>query len=111
MPRITTALFTGSIIKTPKVDDGNISIYNQYTIAVPRRDELQAYLNEKKIGCAIYYPVPLHVQECFENLGLKTGDLPITERCCKEVLSLPVYPELSNEQIEYVAETLLAFYA
>jgi dTDP-4-amino-4,6-dideoxygalactose transaminase len=104
------SLFAGSVIKTPKVDAGNISIYNQYTIAVPRRDELQAYLNEKKIGNAIYYPVPLHLQECFKNLGCKTGDLPVTERCCTEVLSLPIYPELSNDQIERVAETILAFY-
>ena len=104
-------LFAGSVVKTPKVEVGNISIYNQYTISVPRRDELQAYLTAKKIGCAIYYPVPLHVQECFKNLGYKTGDLPITEHCCKEVLSLPIYPELDNEQLEYVAETVLAFYA
>jgi dTDP-4-amino-4,6-dideoxygalactose transaminase len=99
-----------SAIKTPKVKTGDISIYNQYTIAVSRRDGLQAYLTEKKIGSAIYYPVPLHLQECFKNLGYKEGSLPVTERCCKEVLSLPVYPELTNEQIEYVAETVLAFY-
>jgi dTDP-4-amino-4,6-dideoxygalactose transaminase len=103
-------LFTNSKIKTPKVDAGNIGIYNQYTIAAPRRDELQKYLSEKKIGSAIYYPVPLHLQECFKDLGYKEGDLPETERCCKEVLSLPVYPELTNEQIEYVAQTVLTFY-
>jgi dTDP-4-amino-4,6-dideoxygalactose transaminase len=103
-------LFANSVIKTPKVDAGNISIYNQYTIAVPQRDQLQAHLTAQKIGSAIYYPVPLHLQECFKGLGCKEGDLPITERCCKEVLSLPVYPELSGEQIEYVAQTVLTFY-
>jgi dTDP-4-amino-4,6-dideoxygalactose transaminase len=104
-------LFANSKIKTPKVDANTISIYNQYTVAVPQRDQLQAYLNEKKIGSAIYYPVPLHLQECFRNLGYKSGDLPVAERCCDEVLSLPVYPELTNEQIEYVAEAVLSFYS
>jgi len=103
-------LFANSKIKTPKVDAGNISIYNQYTLSVPQRDQLQTYLTEKKIGSAIYYPVPLHLQECFKSLGYNEGDLPVTERCCKEVISLPVYPELTNEQIEYVAEMVLAFY-
>ncbi|MDO8302639.1 MAG: DegT/DnrJ/EryC1/StrS family aminotransferase [Sedimentisphaerales bacterium] len=103
-------LLVGSVVKTPKVENSNISIYNQYTIAVPRRDELQAYLTAKKIGCAIYYPVPLHLQECFKSLGYKAGDLPVTERCCKEVLSLPIYPELLNDHIERVAESILVFY-
>jgi dTDP-4-amino-4,6-dideoxygalactose transaminase len=104
-------LFADSKIKTPKVDANNISIYNQYTIAAPKRNELQSYLTENKVGSAIYYPVPLHLQECFRDLGYKPGDLPVTERCCGEVLSLPVYPELTNEQIEYVAEKVLAFYS
>jgi dTDP-4-amino-4,6-dideoxygalactose transaminase len=103
-------LFAGSIVKTPKIEKGNICTYHQYTIFVPRRDELNKYLSEKQIGSAIFYPKPLHLQKCFSELGYSQGDLPVTERVCEAVLSLPIYPELSNEQIEYVARNILEFY-
>jgi len=97
-------------VKTPKIVDGNVSVYNQYVIRVERRDELQQYLADKEIGSAIYYPVPLHLQECFGYLGGQPGDLPVAEQACKEVLALPVYPELSDEQIEFVAQSINDFY-
>jgi dTDP-4-amino-4,6-dideoxygalactose transaminase len=102
--------FADSPVKTPKIDPNNVSIYHQYTIAVSDRDRLQSYLAEREIGTGVFYPHPLHLQDCFAGPGYKEGDFPVTERLCREVLSLPVYPELTEEQIEYVAKTILAFY-
>jgi dTDP-4-amino-4,6-dideoxygalactose transaminase len=86
-------------------------IYNQYVVRVPnRRDELRAYLTEKAIGTDIYYPVPLHLQECFEYLGCKLGDLPESERAAAETLALPIYPELKTDQQGYVVETISDFF-
>ena len=104
------SLLAGSPVGTPAIDTGNVSIYHQYTIAVPERDELQKYLADNDIGSAVFYPKPLHLQDCFKELGCKQGDMPVAEKLCNEVLSLPVYPELSTEGIEYVAATVLKFY-
>jgi dTDP-4-amino-4,6-dideoxygalactose transaminase len=104
------SIFADSSVKVPKIDSNNVSTYHQYTVTVPERDRLQKFLAENKIGSAIFYPKPLHLQECFSELGYKEGDFPITERISKEVLSLPVYPELTTEQVEYVAKTILKFY-
>lgn len=103
-------LFDGSPVGTPVIDSGNVSIYHQYTITVPERDELQKYLAEHDIGSAVFYPKPLHLQDCFKELGYNKGDMPVAEKLCNEVLSLPVYPELSPDDIEYVARTVLKFY-
>jgi dTDP-4-amino-4,6-dideoxygalactose transaminase len=103
--------FKGTIVQIPYVDPNCLTIYNQYVIRVPSRDELKAYLNEKGIGCEIYYPVPMHIQECFNNLGYKEGDLPEAERASKEVLAIPIYPELSDEMKDFVVKTILAFWA
>jgi len=96
--------------KRPKVASNNFSTYNQYTVTVPRRDELQKFLGENQIGSAVFYPKPLHLQECFSDLGYRQGDMPVAERLCGEVLSLPIYPELTEGQIEYVGKTVLKFY-
>jgi dTDP-4-amino-4,6-dideoxygalactose transaminase len=96
-------------VSTPTVREGNVSIYNQYVIRVPKRDELQAHLKEQGIGTAIYYPLSLHQQECFAGLGHKPGDFPESEKAAAETLALPVYPELTDEQIEYVATTVREF--
>jgi len=104
-------LLAGSPIKTPRIDANNVSIYHQYTVTVPDRDALQKHLAENGIGSAVFYPKPLHVQDCFEDLGYHEGDMPVAERLCREVLSLPLYPELQPDQIEHIAATAIKFYA
>ena len=103
-------LFADSPVNTPKISANNFCIYHQYTVTVPERDQLQKFLSENTIGSAIFYPKPLHVQECFSELGYSQGDFPVAEGLCDGVLSLPIYAELSHEQIEYVAGTVLKFY-
>jgi dTDP-4-amino-4,6-dideoxygalactose transaminase len=86
-------------------------IYNQFVIRVPgRRDELRQFLGEKEIGTDIYYPLPLHLQECFAYLGGKKGDLPEAEKAAEETLAIPVFPELKPEQINYVAAAINEFF-
>ena len=97
-------------ITLPVVTTGNTHVYNQFTIRTPKRDDLSAYLTKKNIGNRIYYPVPLHLQECYETLGYHKGDFPVTEQAAQEVLSLPIYPELTADQITYVAETIKQFF-
>ncbi len=103
-------IFAGSPLKPPKVEPNNLSIYHQYTVTAPDRDQLQKFLTENEIGSAIFYPKPLHLQECFADLDYREGDLPVAEELCTEVLSLPIYPELTAEQVEYVGKTALEFY-
>jgi dTDP-4-amino-4,6-dideoxygalactose transaminase len=101
-------LLAGSKVVTPKIEAGNWSVYNQYIVRVPERDRVKKALQDKGIGSAIYYPLPLHMQECFASLGYRAGDFPVSERACNEVLALPIYPELPEEHLRYVAEQLRA---
>lgn len=94
------------VLTTPFVESYNKMIYNQYTIRTLKRAELQNKLNEANVGNAIYYPVPLHLQECFGYLGYKAGDLPESEKAAQEVLSIPIYPELTIEQKNYVIQNI-----
>jgi dTDP-4-amino-4,6-dideoxygalactose transaminase len=98
-------------ITLPVVAPGNTHVYNQFTIRTPKRDDLSVYLTKKNIGNRIYYPVPLHLQECYEALGYQKGAFPVAEQAAKEVLSLPIYPELTSDQITYVAKTIKQFFA
>jgi dTDP-4-amino-4,6-dideoxygalactose transaminase len=97
-------------VTTPEVRPNRRHIFNQYTIRCSRRDELMDFLKRRGVGSEIYYPAPLHLQECFAHLGYKPGDLPATERASRECLSLPIYPELTEEMRQYVVEKIAEFY-
>ncbi len=99
-------LLHGTKVVTPPIEQGNESIYNQYVVRVPDRDAVKKKLNDAGIGSAIYYPLSLHEQTCFQYLGYKKGDFPESERACREVLALPVYPELPEEHLRYVVKAL-----
>ena len=99
--------FAGSKVVVPAIAKGNHSVYNQYVVRVPNRNQVKHQLAERGVSTAIYYPIPLHMQECFAYLGNNEGDFPESERACREVLALPVYPELTSEQVKYVAKTVL----
>lgn len=104
------SLLADTPVKCPRIADGNKSIYNQYVIAAPRRDELRRHLADRGISTEIYYPVPLHLQDCFAQYGGKPNDLPNCETAANEVLALPIYPELTEGQLERVAAEIRAFY-
>jgi dTDP-4-amino-4,6-dideoxygalactose transaminase len=97
-------------VQSPVIAPENESIFNQYTVRVARRDALQAALKERGIGTAIYYPLPLHLQPCFAYLGYRAGQFPESERAAAEVLSLPVFPELTRGQQDEVIAAVRAFY-
>ncbi len=101
--------FAGSKVRTPYISEDCQTIYNQYCIRVPKRDEVVAHLKEKNIGCEIYYPVPMHLQKCFEYLGYKQGDFPESEKAANEIMALPIYPELTDEMKDFVVGTILSF--
>lgn len=93
----------------PRHDDGNYHVFHQFTIRHPRRDALLAYLKANEVVSDIYYPRPLHLQPAYAYLGYQEGDFPLAERAAREVLSLPIHPELSEEQIAYVADLIRCF--
>lgn len=97
-------------IVTPREDKKCKHIYHQYTVRAQKRNELLNYLQQNNIFPRIYYPKPLHLQECLKFLGYKEGDFPQSEKTAKEVLSLPVYAEISNEQIDFVVQKVKEFY-
>jgi dTDP-4-amino-4,6-dideoxygalactose transaminase len=97
-------------VRTPYIDPANESIYNQYTVRAERRDALQEHLKSRGIGTSVYYPLPLHLQPCFAYLGYREGQCPEAERASREVLSLPVFPELTRAQLDEVIGALRAFY-
>jgi dTDP-4-amino-4,6-dideoxygalactose transaminase len=109
--RYSEAFVGHPVICPPKVDPLNEHIFHQYTIRVPRRNELQAALKAKGIGNAVYYPLALHLQPCFAHLGYQPGALPVSEAATDSVISLPIYPELTREQQDAVIHAVLEFYA
>ena len=94
----------------PFVDPRAEHIFHQYVIRAPRRDELRAFLTGHKIGTEVYYPLPLHLQTSLKSLGYKRGDFPVSERAAEEVLALPIYPELREDEVETVVEAIRRFY-
>lgn len=98
-------------VKTPRIDPANTSIYNQYVIRIPRRDECVAFLRSRGVGCEIYYPMPLHLQECFAPLGYRKGDFPVSEAVAADCLALPIFPELERGELERVADAVRDFAA
>jgi len=97
-------------IQLPATDERAHHIFHQYVVRAHRRDELREFLSERQIGSEVYYPVPLHLQQAFAYLGYKAGDLPETERACREVLALPIFPELSDEEQQTVVGAISEFY-
>jgi dTDP-4-amino-4,6-dideoxygalactose transaminase len=107
------AAFAGSAIRTPacaysRAGLAQPHIYNQYIVRVPQRDRVREALTAAGVGCEVYYPVPLHLQECFRGLGYKAGDFPESERAAAETLALPIFPELTEAQRAAVAKAVLA---
>ena len=101
--------FAGTDVQTPYISPDCETIYNQYCIRVPRRDEVVAHLHAHNIGCEIYYPVPAHLQECFAALGHREGDFPASEKAAREIMALPVYPELTDAMQDAVVDAILGF--
>lgn len=107
-----TAAFSGHpAICPPTADPANDHIYHQYTLRVPQRDQLQAHLKANGIGHSVYYPLALHLQPCFAYLGYQRGSLPVAEAAMDSVISLPIYPEMTEEQQDRVIEAVQSFYA
>jgi dTDP-4-amino-4,6-dideoxygalactose transaminase len=100
-----------STVTLPAALPGVRHIYNQFVVRFPQRDALKKYLGECGVGSEIYYPVPLHQQQCFAPLGYATGDFPESERAAAETLALPIFPELSRDQLQYVVDCIAHFYA
>lgn len=100
----------GKHVVAPVEEDGQYHVFHQYTLRVERRNQLQQYLKENGIATMVYYPVPLHLQPVFKGLGYKEGDFPEAEKASKEVLSLPIFPELKTEQQKYIVDHLAKFF-
>ena len=98
-------------VKMPEVHKkATRHVWNQFVVQVEKRNELKDFLKEKGVGTNVYYPVGLHMQKCFESLGYKKGELPVTEKLCEKVLALPMHPFLKEEEQEYVVEKIKEFY-
>lgn len=97
-------------IRLPIIQYYNRHIFHQFVIRAPKRDQLRQFLKEKGIGTDVYYPVPLHLQECYSSLRYHRGDLPNSEKASEEVLALPIYPEMTDDQQDYVVDRIKDFY-
>lgn len=93
----------------PEISDG-ASVFHLYVIRSGRRDALQKYLKEKGVSAIVHYPVPIHLQPCYKELSYREGDFPETEKACREILSIPIYPELTEDEIKYISQSIIDFY-
>ena len=100
----------GGDLRLPVTEAGNLHTFHQYVIRSSRRDALARHLTERGIGNAVYYPIPLHLQKCFSSHGHHAGDFPIAETACREVLALPLYPELTDAEQDQVADAIRVFF-
>jgi dTDP-4-amino-4,6-dideoxygalactose transaminase len=103
-------LLAGTPLQLPREAAWAESAYHLYVVRHPRRDDLKKHLDANGVGCALHYPVPLHLQKCYASLGYKPGDLPIAEKAARECLSLPIFPELTDAQIQRVAAVIKDFF-
>jgi len=106
-----SGLIDSGHVRLPRDAGSGRHVYNQFVIRTERRDGLQQHLKEHGVGTEVYYPLPLHLQDCFRYLGYKRGQLPVAEAASEEVLAIPVYPELSSEAAEYVVDKIGSFYS
>lgn len=104
-------LLADTPLQLPREGEGCESAYHLYVVRHPRRDELKKHLEANHIGCALHYPLPLHLQKCYANLGHRQGDFPVAEKAARECLSLPIYPELTDSQVQRVAGVIKEFFA
>jgi dTDP-4-amino-4,6-dideoxygalactose transaminase len=100
----------GDKVVTPPATPGGRHIYNQYVIRVRDRDALRKHLADLQVGTEIYYPVPLHLQQCFAYVGHKVGDFPESEKAANETIALPIFPELTEAQLQFVVASIAGFY-
>jgi dTDP-4-amino-4,6-dideoxygalactose transaminase len=106
-----TELLTGTPLQLPREADFAESAWHLYVVRHSRRDELKKFLEENGVGCAVHYPIPLHLQKAYAHLGHQPGDFPFAEKAARECLSLPIYPELTDTQIQRVVEVVKKFFA
>jgi dTDP-4-amino-4,6-dideoxygalactose transaminase len=105
-----TELLADTPLQLPREAASAESVWHLYVVRHPRRDELKKFLEENQVGCALHYPLPLHLQKCYASLGYKAGDFPVAEKAARECLSLPIFPELTDAQIQRVAEVVKGFF-
>jgi len=103
-------LLADTPLQLPKEADYAESVYHLYAVRHPRRDDLKKHLESQKVGCALHYPLPLHLQKCYASLGHRKGDFPVAEKAAQECLSLPIYPELEDKQIQRVVTVIRDFF-
>ena len=97
-------------VTIPSIQKGKLHIFHQYTIRTPRRNDLKEFLEERGIGAIVNYPLPIHLQPAFSHLGHQEGDFPESEKASQEVLSLPIYPEMTEEEVDYVSKSVQEFF-
>jgi dTDP-4-amino-4,6-dideoxygalactose transaminase len=103
-------LLRGTPLQLPLEAEYAQSAWHLYVVRHPQRDELKKHLEANHVGCALHYPLPLHLQKAYAHLGYKQGDFPIAEKAARECLSLPIYPEMTDAQIQRVAEVVNEFF-
>jgi len=104
-----TELLAGNGVATPVKVPNSTHVYHLYVVRTPQRDALQTHLREQGIGTAIHYPIPIHLQPFYAQNGFRRGQFPVTEQLCDEILSLPMFPEMTADQVQYVATQMIKF--